>query len=92
MAEPEPAAAEDIDEFGSYRQRQERRQVRPPGELKEIRDNEFNLNIPRYVDTFEAEVDVDLVAVQAEIREIDTGLGTVEQELERYLKELGFDD
>ena len=57
--------------------------------LEEIRENDYNLNIPRYVDTFEEEEPVDLNAVQAEIKEIDTELAKVEQELNGYLKELG---
>ena len=36
----------------------------------EIQENEFNLNIPRYVDTFEEEAEVDIVAVQAEIDKV----------------------
>ena len=35
--------------------------------LKEVRENEYNLNIPRYVDTFEEEEEVDIKAVQKEI-------------------------
>ena len=57
--------------------------------LDEIRENDYNLNIPRYVDTFEEEELVDLKAVQAEIKEIDAELAKVEEELNGYLKELG---
>ena len=57
--------------------------------LAEIKENDYNLNIPRYVDTFEEEEPVDLQAVQAEIKEIDAELAKVEEELNEYLKELG---
>lgn len=57
--------------------------------LEEIRENDYNLNIPRYVDTFEEEEPVDLKAVQAEIKEIDAELAKVEEEMNGYLKELG---
>ena len=57
--------------------------------LEEIRENDYNLNIPRYVDTFEEEEPVDLKAVQAEIKEIDAELAKVKEELNGYLKELG---
>ena len=40
----------------------------------EIRENEFNLNIPRYVDMFEEEPDVDIAAVKAEIGNIEVEL------------------
>ena len=57
--------------------------------LEEIRKNDYNLNIPRYVDTFEEEEPVNLKAVQSEIKEIDAELAKVEEELNGYLKELG---
>ena len=42
--------------------------------LDEIEANGFNLNIPRYVDTFEPEPEVDLQAVQNEIRQLESQL------------------
>ena len=58
--------------------------------LKEIEDNDFNLNIPRYVDTFEEEEPVDIPATQAEIKRLKGELAEVEKKMEEYLKELGF--
>ena len=55
----------------------------------EIQEAEFNLNIPRYVDTFEEEEDVDIPAVQNEIERLETELAETQAELGRYLKELG---
>jgi type I restriction enzyme M protein len=55
----------------------------------EIRENDFNLNIPRYVDTFEEEPDVDITAVKAEIVSIEAELAGVQAQMARYLKELG---
>ena len=57
--------------------------------LEEIQEAEFNLNIPRYVDTFEEEEDIDIAAVQKEIQEIEAELAKTQKELNRYLKELG---
>jgi len=57
--------------------------------LEEIQEAEFNLNIPRYVDTFEEEEDVDIEAVQKEIQEIEAELAETQKELKRYLEELG---
>jgi type I restriction enzyme M protein len=57
--------------------------------LKEITDNDFNLNIPRYVDTFEAEETVDLKEVQKEIDVLETKLTNVKMEIKSYLQELG---
>lgn len=58
--------------------------------FKEIEENEFNLNIPRYVDTFEEEEPVDIKATQENIKQIKIQLAEVEQQMEQYLIELGF--
>jgi len=58
----------------------------------ELEDNDFNLNIPRYVDTFEPEPPVDMSAVNAEIADLKSKLGEVEQRMAAYLRELGLDE
>jgi len=59
---------------------------------KEIEDNEFNLNIPRYVDTSEEEKEIDIAALQTEIDGLETELAKTRKEMKRYLIELGFGD
>lgn len=54
----------------------------------EIAENDFKLNIPRYVDTFEPEKPVDLKAVQKEIETLETELAGVRKQMAGYLKEL----
>ena len=56
---------------------------------QEIADNDFNLNIPRYVDTFEEEAEIDLEGVKKEIARLETELTGVRSKMEGYLKELG---
>ena len=56
----------------------------------EIKENDFNLNIPRYVDTFEEEADIDLDAVRAERLALKAELNLLEDEMSGYLKELGY--
>ncbi|MFT6925109.1 MAG: type I restriction enzyme M protein [Psychromonas sp.] len=56
----------------------------------EIKENDFNLNIPRYVDTFEEEAEIDLMAVRTERVALKNELNTLEAEMEGYLKELGY--
>ena len=56
--------------------------------FEEIEGNDFNLNIPRYVDTFEPEPEVDLAAVQKDIARIQRELVVVEAKMDGYLKEL----
>lgn len=58
-------------------------------DFEEIKENDFNLNIPRYVDTFEEEEEVDIAAVQREIRELEAKRAELDKEIEVYLKELG---
>jgi len=56
---------------------------------QEIADNDFNLNIPRYVDTFEEEPEIDLAAVKKEIAGLEKELADVRTKMAGYLKELG---
>ncbi len=58
--------------------------------LEEIKENDFNLNIPRYVDTFEEEEPVNIKATQKEIEKLEGELVDVRKEMNKYLKELGF--
>jgi type I restriction enzyme M protein len=57
--------------------------------FEEIKENDFNLNIPRYVDTFEEEEEVDIPVVQKEIAQLEKELADVRKEMDGYLKELG---
>lgn len=54
----------------------------------EIKENDFNLNIPRYMDTFEEEI-VDIAEVQRNIASIKVELAQVQAQMKRYLEELG---
>jgi type I restriction enzyme M protein len=56
----------------------------------EIAENDYNLNIPRYVDTFEPEAEIDMAEVQKDIGHIKKELAEVEAQMEIYLEELGF--
>ena len=56
----------------------------------EIAENDYNLNIPRYVDTFEEEEEIDLMAVQAERKEIEAEIAKLNEQMDGYLKELGY--
>ncbi len=57
--------------------------------LEEIKENDFNLNIPRYVDTFEEEEEVNIPATQRKIEELEKELVEVRDKMTGYLKELG---
>lgn len=58
--------------------------------IDEVKGNDYNLNIPRYVDTFEEEELVDIEKVAKSIADIKEELAEVEAQLAKYLHELGF--
>ncbi|MBA3012438.1 MAG: type I restriction-modification system subunit M [Desulfobacula sp.] len=60
-------------------------------QMDEILENEYNLNIPRYVDTFEEEEPVDLQAVVAELKELESQMADIDKEILANCKELGID-
>ena len=76
----------------TYRQRESVDKYAYLATFAEIEDNDFNLNIPRYVDTFEPEPWVDMAAVGREIRTLKTELASIEAHMTKYLRELGLDD
>jgi len=57
----------------------------------EIVENDYNLNIPRYVDTYEEEEDIDIVAVQNEIDTLEDELLSVQKKMKSYLEELNLE-
>ena len=56
--------------------------------FEEIRGNDFNLNLPRYVDTFEEEEEIDIDAVQREIDQLERELAEVRAKMAAMLKEI----
>ena len=59
--------------------------------MDEIAENGFNLNIPRYVDTFEPEPEIDLNAVAREIRAVQAEIKDIDKKLKPYFDELGLE-
>lgn len=57
--------------------------------LKEVEENDYNLNIPRYVDTFEAEEEIDIQSVMQEIKSLEAKRSELDKEIDVYFKELG---
>lgn len=57
--------------------------------LEQIKKNDYNLNIPRYVDSFEEEEEIDIQATKAEIAKIEAELVEMKQKMQKYLDELG---
>ena len=75
--------------FQAYLDFQQKDKYAALATLADIQAADYNLNIPRYVDTFEEEEEVDIPAVQKEIEEIEAELVQVQAEMKKYLEELG---
>ena len=56
--------------------------------LDEVRENDYNLNIPRYVDTFEEEEPVDIAAVAIELKELEIEIQSSDETIAGFCKEL----
>ena len=74
--------------MNTYRNRESIEKYSSVVTLQEIEENGFNLNIPRYVDTFEEEEDVDLEQVSQEIQSIEQELSETNQTIQSFCKEL----
>ena len=57
--------------------------------LEEVAENNYNLNIPRYVDTFEEEEEIDVVSLRKEIEELEAELVMIQAKMKEQLKQLG---
>jgi len=81
---------EDINKtINTYKNREEIEKYSHKATLKEIEENDFNLNIPRYVDTFEEEEPIDLDEVITKLKKNKEEMEKVDLEIEKYCKELG---
>ena len=73
----------------TYQERKELEKYAHVATLEEIQENDYNLNIPRYVDTFEEEEPVDMEETKANISKIESELAEVKKQMQGYLEELG---
>ena len=83
---------EDIDKImEAYINRKDVDKFAHVASMEEIEENGFNLNIPRYVDTFEPEPEIDLNEVAGEIRKLQAEIKDIDKELKPFFDELGLD-
>ena len=73
----------------TYRNRTEIEKYSHLATLQEVAENDYNLNIPRYVDTFEAEEEIDIQVVMQEIKSLEAKRAELDKEIDVYFKELG---
>lgn len=72
----------------TYQERKEIEKFSHKASLEEIAENDYNLNIPRYVDTFEEEEEIDIQAVMREIKSLEAKRLELDSEINVYLEEL----
>lgn len=72
----------------TYRKRKEEKKYSQKASLEEIAGKDYNLNIPRYVDTFEEETNIDIDAVAKELKAIETEIEATNKYIEAFCNEL----
>jgi len=83
---------QDIDKIiKTYQERKTEDKYSYVAKLKEVEENDYNLNIPRYVDTFEEEAPIDLKEVTDEIKKIDSNMVEVDKKIKNYCDELNIE-
>lgn len=75
--------------YSTYKKRKDVEKFARKVDFKEIENNDFNLNITRYVDTFIEEESVDIKANLKELELLEPELQSLEKQMVKYLKELG---
>lgn len=75
----------------TYEQRKVEDKYSYVAKLDEVKENDYNLNIPRYVDTFEEEEPIDLDEVVAEMRKMDQKSAELDKKIKEYTDELGIE-
>jgi type I restriction enzyme M protein len=79
----------DIDKIiDTYRNREEHDKYSKRVTLKEIADNDYNLNIPRYVDSFELEDSIDINAVATELQALEKEMKNTDKTIADFCKQL----
>ncbi len=82
----------DIDKIlTTYRERKAIEKYSYLAPLSEVAENDYNLNIPRYVDTFEEEEPIDLSAVASELKALEKELKEGEAQIAKFCDELGIE-
>ncbi len=81
---------EDIERIiNTFRQRESIEKFSHVAALSEVQENDYNLNIPRYVDTFDAEEPVDLDDVSKKLVILENEMGETDKVIAGFCKELG---
>ena len=77
--------------IAAYENRQDIEKYAKVAALQNVKDNDYNLNIPRYVDTFEAEDEIDLNAIAQQLKDLEQQSQNTDKVIAEFCKELGID-
>ncbi len=77
--------------FQTYTEREEKEKYSHIATLEEIKENDYNLNIPRYVDTFEEEEEIDIEAVAKNLQDLQKDEEEIQEKIGEFCDELGID-
>jgi type I restriction enzyme M protein len=72
----------------TYQEREEVEKYSHLASLEEIEENDFNLNIPRYVDTFEEEEPIDISEVAGELESLQADEQEIKEKIGEFCDEL----
>jgi len=77
--------------FQTYTEREEKEKYSHIATLEEIKENDYNLNIPRYVDTFEEEEEIDIEAVAKNLQDLQKDEEEIQEKIGEFCDELGIE-
>lgn len=75
----------------TYSERKEVEKYAHIATMQEIAENDYNLNIPRYVDTFEEEETINLGEIVKELKSLENEIKATDEEIKKYCDELGIE-
>ena len=75
--------------IAAFKNRQDIEKYAHVATLQEVKDNDYNLNIPRYVDTFEAEAEIDLDAIAQQLQALEQDSQQTDAVIAEFCVELG---
>jgi type I restriction enzyme M protein len=77
--------------INTYRNRETKDKYSYVASLAEVKENDYNLNIPRYVDTFEEEEAVNLLSISKELKALDTNISKTDATIADFCKQLNIE-
>jgi type I restriction enzyme M protein len=75
----------------TYRTRQTKDKYSYVATLDDVQENDYNLNIPRYVDTFEEEEAIDLLSVSSDLKALEKDMATTDQTIANFCNQLNIE-